>query len=69
MAPIEGLFLPGLYKAVNILYGQRLADAWMTLPNANPMFGGDAPLSYVKKGGIPALLRVRQLLDSRRGGR
>lgn len=61
--------LIGIYKAVNILYGQRLADAWMTLPNTNPMFSGDAPLNYVKKGGIPALLRVRQLLDSRRGGR
>ncbi len=61
--------LIGIYKAVNILYGQRLADAWMTLPNTNPMFGGESPLKYVKKGGIPALLRVRQLLDSRRGGR
>jgi len=61
--------LVGIYKAVNILYGQRLANAWMMLPNTNPMFGGDSPLNYVKKGGIPALLRVRQLLDSRRGGR
>jgi Protein of unknown function (DUF2384) len=61
--------LIGIYKALNILYGQKLADAWMTLPNTNPMFGGDSPLNYVKKGGIPALLRVRQLLDARRGGR
>jgi uncharacterized protein (DUF2384 family) len=61
--------LIGIYKALNILYSQKLADAWMTLPNTNPMFGGDTPLTYVKKGGIPALLRVRQLLDARRGGR
>ena len=61
--------LVGIYKALNILYSQKLADAWMTLPNTNPMFGGDTPLNYVKKGGIPALLRVRQLLDARRGGR
>jgi hypothetical protein len=61
--------LVGTYKALNILYSQRLADAWMTLPNTNPMFGGDSPLNYAKKGGIPALLRVRQLLDARRGGR
>jgi hypothetical protein len=60
--------LLGIYKALNILYSARLANAWMALPNANPMFGGEAPLSYVKKGGIPALLRVRQLLDGRRGG-
>jgi Protein of unknown function (DUF2384) len=61
--------LLGIYKALNILYSKKLADAWITLPNANPMFGGDSPLNYVKKGGIPALLRVRQLLDARRGGR
>jgi uncharacterized protein (DUF2384 family) len=61
--------LIGIYKALNILYSQKLADAWITLPNTNPMFGGDWPLNYVKKGGIPAFLRVRQLLDSRRGGR
>jgi Protein of unknown function (DUF2384) len=61
--------LLGIFKALNILYGSKLADAWMGLPNSNPMFGGDSPLNYVKKGGIPALLRVRQLLDARRGGR
>ena len=61
--------LIGIYKALNILYSQKLADAWITLPNTNPMFGRDSPLNYVKKGGIPAFLRVRQLLDSRRGGR
>jgi hypothetical protein len=61
--------LIGIYKALNILYSQRLADAWIALPNTNPMFEGDAPLDYMKRGGIPALLRVRQLLDARRGGR
>jgi hypothetical protein len=61
--------LIGIYKALNILYSQKLADAWMTLPNTNPIFGGDTPLNYVKNGGIPALMRVRQLLDARRGGR
>ncbi|HEY8716637.1 MAG TPA: antitoxin Xre-like helix-turn-helix domain-containing protein [Candidatus Acidoferrum sp.] len=61
--------LVGVYKALNILYSKKLADAWITLPNANPMFAGAAPLHYVKQGGIPALLRVRQLLDARRGGR
>ena len=61
--------LIGIYKALNILYSRKLAGSWITLPNTNPMFGGDSPLDYAKKGGIPALLRVRQLLDARRGGR
>lgn len=60
--------LIGTYKALNILYSQKLADAWMKLPSTNPIFGGDSPLQYVKKGGIPAFVRVRQLLDARRGG-
>jgi hypothetical protein len=60
--------LLGIYKALNILYSRKLADAWMTLPNTNAMFGGDSPLNYIKKGGIPAFVRVRQLLDARRGG-
>jgi hypothetical protein len=51
------------------LYSQKLADAWISLPNTNPMFAGDTPLAYMMKGGVPAMLRIRQLLDSRRGGR
>ena len=61
--------LIGVFKALNILFGQPLADGWISLPNSNPMFGGASALNYMKKGGIPAFLRVRQLLDSRRGGR
>ncbi|MEY2414535.1 MAG: hypothetical protein QOD84_3141 [Acidobacteriaceae bacterium] len=61
--------LVGIYKALNILYSRKLADAWISLPNTNPMFGGDSPLNYMKNGGIPAFVRVRQLLDARRGGR
>ena len=60
--------LLGIFRALNILYARPLADAWMSLPNANPMFEGETPLLYVTKGGVPALLRVRQLLDARRGG-
>jgi hypothetical protein len=52
--------LIGMYKSLNILYGRKLANAWIALPNTNPMFGGDSPLNYVKKGGIPALMRVRR---------
>ncbi len=59
----------GIYKALNILYSPKLADAWIALPNTNPMFAGSSPLDYARQGGIPALLRIRQLLDIRRGGR
>jgi hypothetical protein len=60
--------LTGIFKALNILYSKKLADHWIQLPNDNPMFQGDSPLAYMMKGGLPAMLRVRQLLDARRGG-
>ena len=60
--------LVGIFKALNILYGTKLADAWVQLPNTNPIFGGKTPLAYMLKGGVPSMLRIRQLLDVRRGG-
>src|SRR4029077_19544485 len=36
--------LTGIFKALNILYGKKLADRWVHLPNTNPMFGGEIPL-------------------------
>src|SRR5215471_13191536 len=53
--------LTGIFKALNVLYSQKLADRWIQLPNTNPMFAGVTPLGYMRKGGLPAMLRVRQL--------
>lgn len=61
--------LVGIFKALNMLYSPKLADSWIGLPNANPVFDGESPLAYMVKGGVPGFLRVRQLLDARRGGR
>jgi hypothetical protein len=60
--------LIGIFRALNVLYNRKLADAWVSLPNSNPMFAGEAPVQYMIRGGVPALVRVRQLLDARRGG-
>lgn len=60
--------LIGIFKALNILYSPKLADAWMTLPNTNPMFQGLTPLAYIVQRGQPGMVHVRQLLDARRGG-
>jgi len=62
-------YLIGIFKALNILHSKKLADAWITLPNTNRMFGGETPLTYMLKGGLPAMQNVRRLLDARRGGR
>ena len=60
-------YLVGIFKALNIVYGARLADAWISLPNANRIFAGATPLRYMIAGGLPAFQTVRRLLDARRG--
>jgi len=61
-------YLLGIFKAINILHGQELADEWVQLPNSNILFGGKTALEYMITGGLPAMQNVRRLLDARRGG-
>jgi hypothetical protein len=61
-------YLIGIFKALNILHSQQLADEWVRLPNTNRIFGGRTPLEYMIRGGVPAMQTVRRLLDARRGG-
>jgi hypothetical protein len=61
-------YLVGIFKALNILHGEALADRWMTLPNKNRIFTGMTPVEYLVRGGLPAFQTVRRLLDARRGG-
>jgi hypothetical protein len=61
-------YLVGIFKALNILYSEALADAWVTRPNTNPLFAGATPIAYMVRGGLPALQAVRRLLDARRAG-
>jgi hypothetical protein len=58
----------GIYKALHVLYPDAaLADGWVRLPNAHPMFGGRPALALMIDGGIDGLYQVRRLLDGRRG--
>ncbi|MDB5770064.1 MAG: hypothetical protein V7606_1535 [Burkholderiales bacterium] len=61
-------YLIGIYKALHILYGDKLADEWVALPNKNVIFAGRTPLAYMQAGGLLAMQTVRKLLDARRGG-
>jgi len=61
-------YLIGIFKALNILHSEKLADNWVHLANANPIFAGEAPLVFMVKGGVPAMQLVRRLLDARRAG-
>lgn len=61
--------LIGIFKALNILFSRRLANQWISRPNTNPMFNNGPPLAFLIQGGVPGMLGVRRLLDSRRGSR
>ncbi len=61
--------LIGIFKALNILFSQRLANQWTSRPNSNGMFNNAPPLQLLLRGGVPGMLGVRRLLDSRRGGK
>jgi hypothetical protein len=58
----------GIYKSLQVLYpDQPFADAWIRMPNSNPVFAGATPLSVAVNTGIDGLYRIRRLLDARRG--
>ena len=61
-------YLVGIFKALHILHSPALADEWVHLPNRHPIFGGQTPLTYLVRGGLPAMQTVRRLLDARRAG-
>lgn len=61
-------YLVGIFKALNILHSEKLADEWVRLPNSHRIFGGLSPIAYMLAGGAPAMQTVRRLLDARRGG-
>ncbi len=58
-------YLVQIFTALHTMFGSKLADAWMTLPNSNPMFGGETPLAYCLVHGIDGLKNVRKLLEAR----
>ena len=62
-------YLIGIFKALNTLHGQELADRWVRLANSNRIFSGRTPLEFMKKGGQQAMEIVRELLEARIQGK
>lgn len=60
--------LIGIFKALNIYFGQPWADRWVTLANRGPMFSGASPIEYMTRHGLPGMMQVRRTLDTWRGG-
>ncbi len=62
-------YVLGIYKALQILFPDAArADAWVTQPNAAPLFQGQSALERMLGGNVADLFVVRQYLDAQRGG-
>ena len=60
--------ITGLYKALHLFFGEKLADRWVGLRNKGPMFSGREPVETMIEGGLPAIMETRNYVDALRGG-
>ena len=58
--------LIGIYEALHMIYGDKLADEWVSLPNKNAVFAGRTPMQHMQTNGLTGMQTVRNLLDARR---
>jgi hypothetical protein len=58
----------GIFKALNICFGEATADQWVTLKNRGLLFAGQAPIAFMIERGPAGMKTVRRLLDSRSAG-
>jgi len=60
--------LLGIFKAINILLpNAEIADAWVSKPNAHPLFKGKSAKDLMLDGSMENLAAVRAYLDAERG--
>jgi hypothetical protein len=60
--------LVGIYKGLNLLFSDPLANEWVRIQNKETFFAGRPPLDHMIAGGIPAMLETRRYIDALRGG-
>ena len=60
--------LAGIFKGLNLLFDEAMADRWPRLRNTGPLFGNLTPVEAMIEGGIPLMLDIRRYVDALRGG-
>jgi hypothetical protein len=58
--------LIGVFKGLNLLFDQAMADRWPRLRNTGPLFQNLSPVEAMIEGGIPFMLEVRRYMDALR---
>jgi hypothetical protein len=65
---IRASALIGIFKGLNLLFADDMADRWPTLKNIGPLFAGNTPVDAMIEGGIPLMIEIRRYVDAMRGG-
>jgi len=60
--------LIGVFKGLNLLFADSMANRWPRLRNSGPLFENRDPIETMARGGIPVMLEVRRYVDALRGG-
>jgi len=58
--------LTGVFKGLNLLFDQAMADRWPRLRNTGPLFQNLSPVEAMMEGGVPFMLEVRRHVDALR---
>ncbi len=60
--------LIGIFKGLHLLFADSMADRWVRLRNAGPLFSNLTPIDAMIERGIPGMIEIRQHVDALRGG-
>jgi hypothetical protein len=60
--------LVGVFKGLHLLFADDMADRWVRLRNAGPLFVNRTPIEAMREDGIPGMLDIRRHVDALRGG-
>lgn len=58
----------GIFKGLNLLFADDMANRWPRLKNAGQLFNDHSPIELMITGGIPIMLEIRRHVDGLRGG-
>jgi hypothetical protein len=58
----------GTFKGLHLLFADAMADRWVRLRNAGPLFANLTPVEAMIERGIPGMIEIRQHVDALRGG-
>jgi hypothetical protein len=58
----------GAFTGLHRLFADEMADRWVRLRNAGPLFANLTPIQAMLDRGIPGMIEIRQHVDALRGG-